>query len=150
MLILYKTRAWLDNNIPFRSPKYSQHNLIIWPGWIKSWVFVYELSLRIGIPFLSLKDATSCQNQFLDCLTDLSFWAVNRLFILSYESIAHRTGYKQDFLPTVEINDYNVIIDERNVFDQAEKNYLRTYDNIQWIIIVQGDDYKTDYLLDNP
>ena len=110
MLILYKTRAWLDNNIPFRSPKYSQHNLIIWPG----------------------------------------FWAVNRLFILSYESIAHRTGYKQDFLPTVEINDYNVIIDERNVFDQAEKNYLRTYDNIQWIIIVQGDDYKTDYLLDNP
>ena len=42
------------------------------------------------------------------------------------------------------------MIDERNFFDQAEKNYLRIYDKIQWIIIVQGDDYKTDFLLDYP
>ena len=24
--------------------KYSQHNLIIWPVWLNSWVFIYELS----------------------------------------------------------------------------------------------------------
>ena len=64
--------------------------------------------------------------------------------------ITHQTCYKQDFLPPVEINDYNVMIDERNFFDYAEKNYLRIYDNIQWIIIVQGDDYKTDCLLGYP
>ena len=39
-------------------------------------------------------------------------------------------GYPRYFLPTVEIKDYNVMIDGQNFFDQPVKNYLRTYDNI--------------------
>ena len=47
---------------------------------------------------------------------------------------------KQYYLPTVEIKDYNVMIDERNVFDQPIKNDLKTYDNIRKIAKVQDDD----------
>ena len=37
---------------------------------------------------------------------------------------------------------------ERNSFDQAAKNYLRTYDSIQKIKTGQRDDYTTGCLLD--
>ena len=54
----------------------------------------------------------------------------------------------QNFPPTVEIKDYNVVIDGRNFFDQPVKNDFGRY-NIQKIAIGQGDDY-TNYLLDYP
>ena len=54
------------------------------------------------------------------------------------------------FLPTVEITDYNVIIDGRNFFNKPVRNDLRTYDNIRKITIGQCDDYTTDCLLDYP
>ena len=40
-----------------RADKYLQHNSIIWPVWLKGWVFVYELSGCgwVQIPLLSLK-----------------------------------------------------------------------------------------------
>ena len=46
----------------------------------------------------------------LRLLIDPSFQVVNRFFVLSYESIDHRTNYKWCILPTVEIKDYNVMI----------------------------------------
>ena len=45
-----------------------------------------------------------------------------------------------DYLPTVEMKNYNVIIDARNFFDQPIKNDLKTYDNISKIATGQGDD----------
>ena len=42
------------------------------------------------------------------------------------------------------------MIDGQNFFDQPVKNNLRTYDNVQKIMIGQGDDYKTGCLLDYP
>ena len=54
------------------------------------------------------------------------------------------------FLPAVEIKGYNVMIERRNFFDQLEKSYLRTYDNIQKVPIVEGDDYTTCCLLGYP
>ena len=59
-----------------------------------------------------------------------------------------RESHKQYFLPTVEIKDYNVMIDVRNLFDQPIKNDLKTYDNIRKIVTGQGDDYTTGCLLD--
>ena len=53
----------------------------------------------------------------LRLLIDPSFQGVNRLFVLSYESIDHRTNYKWCILPTVEIKDYNVMIHTKNFFD---------------------------------
>ena len=51
-------------------------------------------------------------------------------------------------LLTVEIKDYNVIIDSQNLFEQPVKNDLRTFDNIRKIAIGRGDDYTTGCLLD--
>ena len=59
-----------------------------------------------------------------------------------------RESHNQYHLPTVQIKDYNVIIDGRNFFDQPIKNDLKTYDNIKKIVTGQGDDYTTGWLLD--
>ena len=77
-----------------------------------------------------------------------NFQGVNRLFVLSFENDVHRKSYKRYFFPTVEIKDYNVMIDEKKFFDQPVKNDLRTYENIRKIATVQGGDYTTECLLD--
>ena len=51
------------------------------------------------------------RNRYLNYLIDQSFQGVKRLFVLSFENDAHRRSYKRYFLPTVEIKDYNVMID---------------------------------------
>ena len=58
------------------------------------------------------------------------FQVVNRLFVLSFENDAHQRRCKPYFLPTVEIKDYNVMVDGKIVFDQPLKYDLRTYENI--------------------
>ena len=56
-------------------------------------------------------------NSYLDYLTDPSFQGVNRLFVLSLENTTNRTVHTQYYLPTVEIKDYNVMIDGQNFFN---------------------------------
>ena len=55
---------------------------------------------------------------------------------------------KQYYFSTVEIKDYNVMINGRNFFDQPIKNDFKTYNNITEI--GQGDEYTTWFLLDYP
>ena len=76
------------------------------------------------------KVTTENQNEYLYYLIYPSFQGVNRSFISSLKNNADRTGHTEYFLPKVEIKDYNVLIDEQNLFDQPVKNDLRTYDNI--------------------
>ena len=52
------------------------------------------------------------------------------------------------YLQLVEVKDYNVVIDGRIFFDQSVRNNWITYDNIQKITTVQGDDLTTGCLLD--
>ena len=52
------------------------------------------------------------------------------------------------FCLTIEIKDFNFIINGYNVFVQPVKLNLRTYDSIQKIATGQGDDYTTGFLLD--
>ena len=76
------------------------------------------------------KISTEISNQYLDYLIDPSFQGINILFVLSFENDAHRTSYKRFFLPTVEIKDYNIMIDGKNFFDPPVTNDLRIYENI--------------------
>ena len=46
------------------------------------------------------------------------------------------------------MNDYNGIIDGWNFFNQIVQNDLITFDNIQKVVIGQGDGYTTGCLLD--
>ena len=89
------------------------------------------------------------RNRYLNYLIDLSFQGVNRLFVvLSLENDAHLRSHTRYFLPTIKIEDYNVMIDGKNSFDQLVKNNLKTYGNIQKIATGQGDDCTTGCLLD--
>ena len=85
------------------------------------------------------------QNPYLNYLIDTSFQRVNRLFVLSCPGNVVRIGhtYTQYFMPSVEIKDYNVMIDRQNLFDQPVQNNVRTYNNILKNTTEQGDDHTT-------
>ena len=88
------------------------------------------------------------QNPNLNHLIEPSFQGVNRLFVLAFENDDDRTSYDEYYLPTVEIKDYNIMINGENFFDQPIKNNKVTYENIRNIATGQGDDYTTGCLLD--
>ena len=88
------------------------------------------------------------QNLNLNHLVEPSFQGINRLFVLAFENDNDRTSDEEYCLPTVEIKDYNNVINGENFFDQPIKNNKVTYDNIRKILIGQGDDYTTGCLLD--
>ena len=87
------------------------------------------------------------QNRYLNYLIKPSLQGVNRLFILSFKDEDGGASHST-YLPKVEIKDYNVMIDGRNVFDQPINSMTKTYENIRKIAIGQGDDYTTGCLLD--
>ena len=82
-------------------------------------------------------------NQYLDFLIDPSVQGVNTLFVLSFENECDRKVHTGYYLPKVEIKDYSVIIDGKNVMDQPVKNNVRTYDNIRKVSTGQRDDFTT-------
>ena len=90
------------------------------------------------------------QNPNLNHLVEPSFQGVNRLFVLAFENDNYRSSTRRYNLPTVEIKDYNIMINGENVFDQPIKNNKVTSENIRKIAIGQGDDYTTGCFLDYP
>ena len=90
------------------------------------------------------------QNPNLNHLVEPSFHGINRLFVLVFENDNDRTGDEQYYLLTVEIKDYNIMINGENLFDEPIKNNKVTYDNIRKIASGQGDVYTTGCLLDYP
>ena len=94
------------------------------------------------------KKINQVQNRYLDFLIDPSFQVVNRPFVLSFENEIDQKSYKKYYLPTVEIKNYDVMINRRIFFDQTVKNNLRTYYSIRKIAAGQCDGYTTVCLLD--
>ena len=75
---------------------------------------------------------------------------MNRGFVLPFENENGRTSHSTYYFPKVEIKDYNVMIDGRNIFDQPINSMNKTYENIRKIATGKGDDYTTGCLLDYP
>ena len=88
------------------------------------------------------------QNPNLKHLVETIFQGVNRLFVLAFENDDNRISTRRYNLPTVEIKDYNIMINGGNFFNQPIKNNKVTYENIRKIATGQGDDCTTSYLLD--
>ena len=88
------------------------------------------------------------QNAKLNHLIEPSLQGVNRLFVLAFENDAQRTSNRRYYIPTVEIKNYNVMIDGKNFFNLPVKHHKVTYENIWKITTGQGDYYTTDCLLD--
>ena len=58
----------------------------------------------------------------LNYLIDAAFIKVNRLFVLSLENEYDRASFNKYYTPTVEIKNYNVVIDGKSFFDVPVKN----------------------------
>ena len=56
------------------------------------------------------------KNNNINYLIDTTFNNVNRLFVLSFENGDYRTSYYKYYIPSVEIKDYNVLIDGNAFF----------------------------------
>ena len=75
---------------------------------------------------------------------------VSGLSVLAFENDTQRTSHSGYYLLHVEIKNYNVMINEENVFNQPIKNNKVTYKNIRRIATGKGDDYTTGCLLNYP
>ena len=60
-----------------------------------------------------------------------------------------RNSHTKYFLPRVNITDYNVLIDDRNFYDQSVNDQIKTYEEIRKTATGQGDDYTTECLLED-
>ena len=82
---------------------------------------------------------------------DPSFQGVNRLFVMAYsradDNQATRNGRTKYYLPRIDLEKYNVIIDGRNFYDNPIENDIEKYRDLKRIMIGKGEDYTTGSLL---
>ena len=93
-------------------------------------------------------------NNFARFPLDDSFQGSRRLFVLVCNNTEggakniKRNNHTKYFLPRVNINNYNVLIDGKNFYDQPVNDTIKQYDETGKIATGQGDDYTTGCLLD--
>ena len=59
-----------------------------------------------------------------------------------------RNEQRQYYLPRIDLNKYNVIIDGRNFYDNPMESDIERYREIKKVMIGKGEDYTTGSLLD--
>ena len=79
-------------------------------------------------------------------MIDSTFTKINRLFVSSFENENDRTFFSKYYVLSVQIKDFNVLIDRKSFFDTSIKNHEETYE--QTIEIERNYDYTTGNLLD--
>ena len=99
--------------------------------------------------------AANNEEKYIRELLDSSYQGVKRLFVLAYDNTAGNNqvsidSFKKYFLPRVKIENYNIEIDGRNVYDQPVNDSIKQYNEVytRKISTGQGDDYTTGCLLD--
>ena len=92
-------------------------------------------------------------NNNLNYLIDPTFTKVNRLFILSFERIEennvkknHRDSFSYYYVPNVEMKDFDVLMEGKNLSDLPVKNEEEAYEKI--IEMSRNNDYITSNLVD--
>ena len=85
----------------------------------------------------------------LTFLIDPTFNNVNRLFVLAFPNEEDRRSFSKYYTPTVEIKDYNVIIDGEPFYEILIKNKGETYKAIIELIrndlLRTGNEFNFDY-----
>ena len=82
---------------------------------------------------------------------DPSFQGVNRVFVMAYNRANNqptRNGQQKYYLPRTDLNKYNVIIDERNFYDNPIESDIEKYRELKKVMIGKGEDYTTGSSLD--
>ena len=70
------------------------------------------------------------KNNNLNYLNDPTFTNLNKIFVLSFENEADRTSFLKYYIPSVEIKEFNVLIDGKPFFDIPVKNKEEAYEQI--------------------
>ena len=79
------------------------------------------------------------------------FKGVNRLFVMAYNRAngqPTRNGQQKYYLPRIDLEKYNVIIDGRNFYDNPIESNIEKYRELKKVMIGKGEDYTTGSLLD--
>ena len=82
---------------------------------------------------------------------DPSFQGVNRLFVMAYNSANDqptRNGQQKYYLPRIDLNKYNVIIDGQIFYDNPIESDIEKYRELKKVMIGKGEDHTTGSLLD--
>ena len=77
---------------------------------------------------------------------DPSFQGVNRLFVMAYNRVhgqPTRNGQRKYYLPRIDLNKYNVIVDGRNFYDNPIESDIEKYRELKKVMIGKGEDYTT-------
>ena len=94
------------------------------------------------------------QNNNLNCLIDATFTNINGLFVLLLQRTAgennttkgHRDSFSHYYVPNARINDFNVLIDGKSLFELPVKIEEEACEKI--IDMRNNSDYTTGNLLD--
>ena len=90
-------------------------------------------------------------NAFKYINLDPSFQGVNRLFVMAYNRAngqPTRNGRRKYYLPRIDLEKYNVIIDGRNFYDIPIESDIEKYRELKKVMIGKGEAYTTGSLLD--
>ena len=88
-------------------------------------------------------------NMFKYINLDPSFQGVNRLFAYNRANgQPTRNGQRKYYLPRIDLQKYNVIIDGRNFYDNPIESDIEKYRELEKVMIGKGEDYTTASLLD--
>ena len=82
---------------------------------------------------------------------DPCFQGVNKSFVMAYSGVVGQStgnGRKKYYLPRIDLNKYNVIIDGRNFYDNPIASDIEKYRELKKVMIGKGEDYTTGSLLD--
>ena len=82
---------------------------------------------------------------------DPSFQGVDRLFVMACnraDDHLTRNGQQKYYLPRIDLEKYNVIIDGRNFYDNPIESDIEKYRELKKVMIGKGEDYTTGSLLD--
>ena len=75
---------------------------------------------------------------------DPSFQGVTRLFVVAYNRVdgqPTRNGRRKYYLPRIDLEKYNVIIDGRNFYDNPIESDIEKYRELKKVMIGKGEDY---------
>ena len=80
---------------------------------------------------------------------DPYFQGVNSLFVMAYNRAngqPTRNGQRKYYLPRIDLEKYNVIIDRRNFYDNPIESDIEKYRELEKVMIGKGEDNTTGSL----
>ena len=107
-----------------------------------------KTGFKMTVPWNKYRSEISNQtaNNNLNYLIGPTFTKVNRLFVLAFQNEEDRSSFSKYYTTTIEIKDYNVLIDQKPFFKIPIKNKEEAYQAITELI--RNIDYTTGNLLD--